>query len=74
MATAEESQHAAVAAATAGQKAAAARMKQKLTQLSPTKGQLQHTTGDCFGDVALLFVNDDVSCLTANVLHTYTYF
>lgn len=49
VATAEESKHAAVTAATAGQKAAAARMKQKLTQLSPMKGQLQHITGNGLG-------------------------
>ena len=43
VAAAEHSEHVAVAAATAGQKAAATRMKQKSMQLSPTKGQLQHT-------------------------------
>ena len=42
VAAAEHSEHAAITAATAGQKAAAARMKQKMTELSPTKGQLQH--------------------------------
>lgn len=39
VAAAEASGQAAIAAATAGHKAAAARMKQKLAQLSPTKGK-----------------------------------
>ena len=40
IAAAEQSQRATVAAAIAGQKAAALRMKQNLAQMSPTKGEL----------------------------------
>lgn len=39
-AAAEKAERSAIAAATAGQKAAAVRMKHKMSQLSPTKGQL----------------------------------
>lgn len=41
VAAAEQLRQATVAAATAGQKAAALRMKHKMAQVSPTKGELQ---------------------------------